>query len=264
MKTKALFTSLFIVALVISSCQPTEKTVSVDAFDTLNVSFSYPLYEEEKETPHYTCSISLLYLNSPDSLLQANVNSSIVKAAFGYDSLTPKEAIDTFTHLAIKEYSGNLPSYLNEKEAGDVGHWYNNSFTLTTQVLNGKAGIWNYILYNSFMYGGAHPTTNYFYLNFCSKTGKEIELNDVFTEGFEDALNEKLIGALEKHLGVSTLDEVKEKGFLTMNGMFPSNNFLLEKDSIKFMYNQYDIAPYALGQTELSLAYSNLADILKK
>jgi hypothetical protein len=40
------------------------------------------------------------------------------------------------------------------------------------------------------------------------------------------------------------------------------DNFLLLKDEVRFVYNRYDIAPYALGAIELALPYDKIKDCL--
>ena len=44
--------------------------------------------------------------------------------------------------------------------------------------------------------------------------------------------------------------------------IFPAENFILGDETITFVYNPYEIAPYALGSTELTLPYSQLSKIL--
>jgi hypothetical protein len=46
--------------------------------------------------------------------------------------------------------------------------------------------------------------------------------------------------------------------------MFAPENFILGKDDITFIYNPYEIAPYAMGKTELILTYDDMDDIMKK
>lgn len=264
MKKFFLFT-VCIVMLFVTGCRSDGGTERMESLDTLQYNGSFPLYAEEgAQSPHYTCNISLVYLVSKDSLLQANVNRTIAKAAFGYEELTLAQAIEAFAANAQKEYKEILPEYLNEKEAGSVGHWFDHSYELKGEMSDGERGVWNYTIFNFYDFGGAHPTTNYIYFNIDRKTGKELELSDVFVENYEEKLDELLVGALMKKLGVTTMKEVQEKDYLTMNGMFPSKNFLLTKDSILFLYNQYDIAPYVMGQTELGFTYKELEGLLRK
>ena len=52
-------------------------------------------------------------------------------------------------------------------------------------------------------------------------------------------------------------------GYLVMNDMYVTENFELGKDTIRFHYNQYDIAPYALGSSDLTFTYEELKDLIK-
>lgn len=40
--------------------------------------------------------------------------------------------------------------------------------------------------------------------------------------------------------------------------MYVPDNFLLEKNEASFLYNKYDIAPYAMGTIVLSLPYAEI------
>ena len=40
--------------------------------------------------------------------------------------------------------------------------------------------------------------------------------------------------------------------------MYLPDNFLLEKEKVSFLYNKYDIAPYAVGIITLSLPYTSV------
>ena len=45
--------------------------------------------------------------------------------------------------------------------------------------------------------------------------------------------------------------------------MFPSENFILGNETITFVYNPYEIAPYAVGSTELIIPFGDIKDLLK-
>ena len=62
---------------------------------------------------------------------------------------------------------------------------------------------------------------------------------------------------------VGSIEELKERGFLEMVDMFIPDNFWLDSDSLSFFFNQYDIAPYAMGQIALTFGYDELKPYLK-
>ncbi len=45
--------------------------------------------------------------------------------------------------------------------------------------------------------------------------------------------------------------------------IFPSENFILGDETITFVYNPYEIAPYAMGSTELIIPFSDIEKLLK-
>jgi hypothetical protein len=100
-------------------------------------------------------------------------------------------------------------------------------------------------------------------MNFDPATGRQLFLSDVFAPGYEHKLNEVLLKVLLEKTAAKDLNELHDKGFLYSMDMFPSENFVLGDDTITFIYNPYEIAPYAAGCTELTIAYTAIDDILK-
>ena len=43
----------------------------------------------------------------------------------------------------------------------------------------------------------------------------------------------------------------------------PNGNFLLSEEGIVYIFNQYEIAPYAAGVIELTIPWDEVSDILK-
>ena len=117
----------------------------------------------------------------------------------------------------------------------------------------------------SFM-GGAHGNATITFENFNPRTGERVELADLFVNGYEAKL---LMLAEARFRDVRAIEEgmnLPDAGFsFSENGTFTlSDNFAIEKDSLTFYYNAYDVAPYALGPTELTLSYDELDGLLKE
>ena len=101
-------------------------------------------------------------------------------------------------------------------------------------------------------------------MNFDALSGKQLTLSDVFVPGYETRLTELLTEKLMNIADVKTIEELKAKDYLFSMDMFPSENFILGSDEITFIYNAYEIAPYAMGRTEINVEYSEIKDLLKK
>ena len=82
--------------------------------------------------------------------------------------------------------------------------------------------------------------------------------------GYKVKLNELLQKALMDKADCKDINELHDKGYLFSMEMYPSSNFILGKDGITFIYNPYEIAPYALGRIELTISNATLEPLFKK
>ena len=131
------------------------------------------------------------------------------------------------------------------------------------RTVTGYKGYVSYIMTREEYYGGAHPSTVSTIACFDPATGAEITLKDIFKEGYEETLATRLIDRLLKDNNVSTIDELCNKGYSLDIDFFITNNFILGNDSMTFLYNRYEIAPYAMGDILISLDNKTLKEIMK-
>ena len=187
-----------------------------------------------------------------DSTAAVKINNYIVTKMLGQSSyLSVKEAIDAFIEKKKEEFKAEeylMTCYDHIIGTADVG-------------LN---GVINYTFHEDYYGGGAHPTQLVTIQRFDMQTGRTLGLWDVFSDSCSNTLKGLLTKKLMDREEVKTLDELHEKGFLEMVDMFLPQNFWMDKDSLSFFFNQYDIAPYALGQTSLSFSYDELKPYLKE
>ena len=112
----------------------------------------------------------------------------------------------------------------------------------------------------SYFKGDAHPTTQIFSLNYDSEAKKEVSLKDVLSPLSADYLNifskftyKELISRVEKDELKSSEDlisegtDIKEANFACFN--LKGSEFLV-------VFNQYQVAPYSSGISEVSVPIS--------
>ena len=100
-------------------------------------------------------------------------------------------------------------------------------------------------------------------LNFDPENGNEIVIEDLIKENGEEEIRNKLKAGIARHFGVDTFDEVKENGFLFDDEVPLASNFIAGKDSFTFIYNKYEIAPYAAGEITVNIAVEDIKELLK-
>lgn len=118
----------------------------------------------------------------------------------------------------------------------------------------------NYIIDQYSYSGGAHGNTLITCRNYYAENGNLITLNDILIPGYSDFLRPVLLEALKKKTESVNVDDLRGKGFLTMNEIFVPDNYIIKSDTLKFIFNQYEIAPYSTGVIELSVPMSELSE----
>lgn len=186
-----------------------------------------------------------------DSLVCTLINTYIVSRLLGMPSaLSVADAVNGY--IAAKKEEFRTEEY--------IVTCYDH---ITGTAEYGIEGIINYTYKEDYYGGGAHPTQTVTIKRFNAHTGTPVELWDVFVDSCATSLKNLLTERLMVVKKVSTIEELHSAGYLEMVDMFVPANFRMDRDSISFFFNQYDIAPYALGQTSLSFSYDELKPYMK-
>jgi hypothetical protein len=112
--------------------------------------------------------------------------------------------------------------------------------------------------------GGAHPNAARWFLNLDPETGRPVKLESILTEGALPRLTEIAERHFRAERELSPTANLKEEGFWWEDGRFHLNdNYGFGENSITFFYNQYEVAPYAMGPTEVEIPYSEILDLLR-
>lgn len=237
--------------------QPTDSFAVVTREEKIKIDSLMP------GAPQLSIDLDMHFAVSTDKAREANINNAVIGRTFGFENMQPTTAIDSFVKIMREDYLQLRPEYYNEKSINGGGEWFNYNYDISSKVSHGRNDVINYSIFHSSYTGGAHGSNFYTFINFDPQSGKEIKLDDVFKPDYYEALTDRLITALAKEKGAKTLDELQEKGYLILNDMYPTDNFLLKSDSIVFHYNHYDIAPYAMGESDIAFSYEKLKDLLR-
>ena len=229
--------------------------------DTIKIHENYTFAYDTEKAPELTIDIELPSFNLASKSATAKLDSALAWSIF-FEGTTLCGACNNFI-AAQKEYFNELRDEFHNLNDGELPPgMMHNYVSIKATTLSGYKDYISYITTREEYYGGAHPSTVHTILCFNPTTGSEIALKDIFKEGYEENLIIMLIAKLMQDIGVSTIDELCDCGYYLAD-MFISQNFILEKDSIIFLYNRYEIAPYALGDIKISLDYNTLKEIMK-
>lgn len=117
--------------------------------------------------------------------------------------------------------------------------------------------------YNYGHTGGSHglPVSKYYLIDLV--TGENLSLDDIFRPGYENKLTDILNAELRKIHQLQPGASLKDAGFFE-HFIKPTENFYINNDGIGFFYNRYEIAPYAMGSTNVFIPYSKLGHLINK
>jgi hypothetical protein len=110
--------------------------------------------------------------------------------------------------------------------------------------------------------GGAHGNTMIDYINLDLIQKRRLKLEDIFTKSGLQKLRSLIEGQFRKDNKLQPGASLQKAGLFENKITQPSQAFYITNKRIGFLYNQYEIAPYAMGAIIVELPYSSLTGLL--
>lgn len=234
------------------------------AFSTVEVTKTVPL-TGDKDSPKCTVNLKISYASDNKDTCSSKINTIICKELFDANGSDVPQSARAFADGYAANYKESMSKfYAADRSDSRRKPWYEYKYSMETSIEEGRKGIVVYTAKLDYYEGGAHGISQDFVFNFKKSTGQRVRLDDIFVQGAEKRLAEILQKKLEDATDASSLNDLKDKGYLNTTDMYASQNFILGKDDITFIYNIYEIAPYEQGVTRLSVSYSDLEELLTK
>lgn len=205
-----------------------------------------------------------------DSNILKSVHDTIITYLFGEDYLSVQKdhLLSTVAKDFYDSFIDDNRSVINIKDtiAGYNLKYENivSGFSLLSDKKIYVYGIERYIYM-----GGAHGNETRNFINFDLSTGKTIKEKDIFKNGFEKPLTELIkqqilaeCKAAPKEKNSEAIETLDDTDYW-IDAIKPNGNFYITDESINYVYNPYEIAPYSMGQTEVIIPFNKLFDLLK-
>lgn len=172
---------------------------------------------------------------------------------------TPKEAFEN----SINSLISDALSYGKEWEMEDNPYIEFSSFEeQTTTITQPVSRYWLTVYTHQYSYlGGAHGSTYVKYDNIDTQTGNIIKEQELFKHDYKNIL----AGLIQEKVKYRNSSKNKDEYIallIEINEIEPNGNFYLNKDSIVYVYNQYEIAPYVQGIVEIAIPYNEIKPII--
>jgi len=106
--------------------------------------------------------------------------------------------------------------------------------------------------------GGAHSIRGKMFVNYDTKTEKEIHLTMLFDPQELKGLNELGEKAFREATKIPLNQSLEEAGYSFDSGFVLPNDFLISKNGLKFYFAPYEIGPYSLGDVTFTISYDKI------
>jgi hypothetical protein len=213
---------------------------------------------DEMDEPNAKLELTLLLPgHCSDGAIADSVRNHIIDNFFNKpsDSLTALQQMENEKELYFKHYRRS-----NEElyEGGMASFWEKKK---SIKIHYNEADILSLEFFDYGYTGGAHglPVSRFEVIDL--NTGSQYTLDDLFRPDYRNDLRDIINSELRKMYMLDRNASLKEAGFFE-HSVEPTNNFYINKDGIGFYYNRYEIAPFALGSTDVFIPFNKLQVIL--
>lgn len=246
---------------LIISCQ--KKEYPETPFATVQVKKTVKLLEGA--SPICAFDLSFSYANGSNRHLNETINRILTKEILSEDSLSPKAAMDSFVVVYSNLYRTQTAAlYKNDVKNNDTQKWYSFYYTLNTNVEDVNDSTMCYKSDFEKYEGGPQAYHVKRWLNLNKETGSLMTLATILKSGYESALSNLLQKKLMEKYNFKDEKDMHTAGFLNNAEMYPSSNYMIEDHAIVFLYNASEIAPYTVGEIELTISLDDLEDWQKQ
>jgi len=248
---------LAIVAIAFSSCfhpNPPKVTPAITR-DTL--SYTYQLIKERAEDcgnkPDSGCSVAKIkYPVFPDRDV---LNDTVSKKILSLFDAHPDKDLQTRAKHFIAEYE----SFKKAKKHTLIPF----DLDLHVNVIRQDSSLLTFEAGGSTFSGNAHPIELTLFTNWNTATQQQIVLSDIFVDGYQSKLNKIAEVIFRKNENLKDTSSLARDYFFKNKTFSLNTNFLITPIGIRFLYNEYEIKPYAAGMTDLLIPYSQIKPLLK-
>jgi len=266
MKKQTIILLLSILATsIFFSC--THKTIKTKENDFVKK------YYLSKDTTKGALSIDIeveIPIAFADKDILKSIRNSIVTNLFGEEYLlhSNDSLVQIFTKDLVSDYKENNEPLLNEKDSASK-YSFDNEHVLSGFSLLSDKKIYVYGIERYMYMGGAHGLETRNYYNFDLKTGKTITEKDLYKPNFESELSElikkRIVEESKENKDSKDAEPIlslEDTDFWT-DSIKPNGNFYITDESINYVFNPYEIAPYYMGQTEVTIPFNRLKSLLR-
>ena len=241
-----------------------EKTKSKDngvVFDSIQVNKEESVdYKDSK----LNCNLHILFTYPVACKKTSSLNDLqklFIEKVFPaqYANLSPKDAINNFATQYINDFQAiKWDDFFNEDYILEDENSYIYELSLENKVLYDKDNFISFVVRSTNYEGGAHGSNSVYGYVIDLKTGKLLTEEDFEGSGYKKNLSSIIAKKIATAKGLDDVSQLEENGYNSIEDIVPNENFTIDDKGITYYFNEYEIAAYFVGITEVFIPYEEL------
>ena len=249
-------------------------------FDSLILAETYYLNSDQKQ-PSCNLQVDFVYPKQyKDEKILAKMQVLFIDKVLGreYLDLDPEAALQAYKDNYIKEFKQFETQIEKEnhsqfceldhdhdheheaEEANDLSYYLKIKNSISFNKNNIVSLLVNVNLYT----GGAHGSHTVNCSVFDLDKGAIITEQQIFMEDYENQLASIIVDKIVKANELKNPQQLEDNGYISPEDIVSNNNFVIDEKGITYYFNEYEIAAYVVGMTEVFIPYKELVSLLKK
>ena len=213
-----------------------------------------PLAEGQADSLFYTHSLEYVTGGMPLAA-QERVNRTILQQAFDLE-----DEAGSLDELASVYRENLIDEYITENGSPENGNGVRTWEDRINGVFTDSYKNWrNYLLSYYTFRGGAHGIQTVSQLVFDTKTGDLLSETNLFAPGYEEPVAELMRAAIQREMEADDPELVQ---LVEMEFVVPNGNFSVGEGGVQWIFQPYEVGPYALGIVIASVSWQELKPYL--
>jgi hypothetical protein len=263
--------AVFMVGFWFTACKPRTKTSTENniQWDSIHVEKTWHL-QENPNNPNCNLQIHFTFpVRYENKEILEIIQQHFIRSYFGesYKGLSPAGAAERYAEQYLEEYKNLEKDFLAEQEKSHeeemTGAWFSYYEFFSNEIKYNKNDLLCYAFSYENYTGGAHGAHSYKNYIIDLKTGLDMKEADFFVEGYQDALAKILVDKIAEKNRIENAKDLENIGYFSIDEIYPNGNFSIDDTGITYYFNEYEIAAYVVGITNVHLLYDEIRHLLR-
>ncbi len=220
-------------------------------YDSVKVYSRAPISKDPLVTD--TSKAVIVFPKFQDSTLNKLIEARVAK-----NTANPDVTYNSYEDVA-NSFVKRFDEYLTYDE-DHIQTWF---LDVKVDVIHQSAGLVALKFSQIDYMGGAHPNSSFTYVNYDRSNQAVLTLDSVLKANTFSKLQSIAEQIFRKNEGLGPNQSLANTYFFDKDTFHLNSNFTITKTGLEFLYNPYEIKPYAAGITTLIIPYSAIKDLIK-